>query len=476
MSDSEAAPGARAGDEPSTPSKRYQLMAFWEDEVRTFELPAEGPVSIGRAEENAVRIDEASVSRQHAVLHVGPELVIEDLGGSNGTWIRERAPLTPTAATANMRQVARKKARIKVGEGVLLGAVSFVVRHAVDPELPELPEPSSQSSAEVVTDPAMRALYAQAALAAKSNISVLLLGETGVGKEVLARAIHARSGRAAGPFLGINCAAIAESILESELFGFEKGAFTGALQARAGLFESAEGGTVFLDELGELPLSTQAKLLRVLEERAVMRLGSNRLRPIDVRFLGATNRDLEAEAEAGRFRLDLFYRLNGISLLIPPLRERPADLDPLIRRFVLASCREVERSPVLAVSTPARELLHAYAWPGNVRELRNVIQRAVVLCPEDTILPAHLPHALTKPALVATAPSSPPPRPPTVDFELGKQRAEQELKSVERDRVVDALKRAAGNQTEAARLLGVSRRTLVSRLGQFGLPRPRKRD
>ena len=481
MTDAEASLAAEAGDE-SESRPGYQLMVFWESTLQTFDLPRAGAVSIGRAEENAVRIDEASVSRQHAVLHVGPELLIEDLGGSNGTWVRERTALTPNAATANMRQVVRRKAPIRVGDGLLLGAVSAVVRRVTAPELPDFADAPAGA---VVTDAAMKALYAQAALAAKANISILLLGETGVGKEVLARAIHARSSRARGPFMGINCAALTETLLESELFGFEKGAFTGAHQARAGLFESANGGTVFLDELGELPLSTQAKLLRVLEERAVMRLGSSRVRPIDVRFVGATNRDLETEAQAGRFRTDLYFRLNGISLEIPPLRARPADLDPLIDRFVASSCREIERSPPLTVAPAARELLRQHSWPGNVRELRNVIQRATVLCAGTVITPADLPTTLTR--AVAPAPRVTPSKPAVAtashamasaseEIELARQRSQAELKSLERDRMVDALKRAAGNQTEAARLLGISRRTLVTRLGEFGLPRPRKRD
>ena len=180
----------------------------------------------------------------------------------------------------------------------------------------------------VVRDPAMRALYAQAARAARSSLSVLLLGETGVGKEVLARAIHAHSPRAGGPFMGINCAALAESLLEGELFGAEKGAYTGAVSARAGLFEAANGGTVFLDEVGELPLSTQAKLLRVLEERVVVRLGSTRPRPVDVRFVAATNRDLEADSLTGRFRSDLYFRLAGISLHDPAPARAPERADP----------------------------------------------------------------------------------------------------------------------------------------------------
>ena len=207
----------------------------------------------------------------------------------------------------------------------------------------------------------MRALYEQASRAARSTISVLLFGETGVGKEVLARAIHAHSPRSAGPFMGINCASLSESLLESELFGSEKGAFTGAVQARAGLFEAANGGTVFLDEVGELPLATQAKLLRVLEERVVTRLGSTRPRPIDVRFVAATNRNIETEDAQGGFRRDLYFRLNGIALTIPPLRERPGEVEVFARTFLAAACRELELRERLTLSPRVIELLRSHA-------------------------------------------------------------------------------------------------------------------
>jgi two-component system response regulator AtoC len=446
--------------------------------MRLFDLPSEGEVTIGRAEGNVVRIEHASVSRHHALLHAGAELVVEDLGAANGTFVQE--PVTELSQTAHMRQLIRRKAPIAVGDTVMLGAVTFVVRRA--PEsisgFPDLEEEGPPSSV-VVRDPQMRAVYAQAERVAAAPITVIILGETGVGKEVLARAIHARSPRAQGRFLGVNCAALSESLLEAELFGHEKGAFTGAIQARPGLFEAANDGTLFLDEVGELPSATQVKLLRVLEERAVMRIGSRTPRPIDVRFVAATNRDLEVDVAAGRFRQDLYFRLNGISLTIPPLRERPNDIQALVRSFVVVACRQMDRHRPVGVSDEAMSLLLSYSWPGNVRELRNTIERAVVLCAGSTIYPEHLPATLTaRPSSQPAAPGSPSPLPPgapTPIPEAGFDRFQEQIKSLERLRVMEALNRCGGNQTRAAELLGVSRRTMVSRLRELGIPRPRKR-
>jgi transcriptional regulator with PAS, ATPase and Fis domain len=293
----------------------------------------------------------------------------------------------------------------------------------------------------------------------------------------MARAIHARSPRARGAFLGVNCAAFSEQLLEGELFGYERGAFTGAVEARPGLFEAADGGTVFLDEVGELPLPTQAKLLRVLEDRTVMRLGARKPRTIDVRFVAATNRDLDSAVRAGSFRQDLFYRLDGISLTIPPLRERPTELEPLVRGFLALACRQLERR-TLAVSDETMRALSAHTWPGNVRELKNAIDRAVVLCQDDVILPSHLPAAVLARGASARPPQHGSAEPFAVTAppaaEVDPERFAAQVSALERARIVDALNRSGGNQTQAAKLLGMARRTLISRLEELKLPRPRK--
>ncbi len=327
----------------------------------------------------------------------------------------------------------------------------------------------------VVFDPSMRALYDQAARAAASAINVLILGENGVGKEILARAIHNLSPRAKGPFVALNCAALTESLVQSELFGHEKGAFTGALQARAGLLESAGGGTLFLDEVGELPLSMQSKLLRALEERKVLRIGARAERDIDVRFVAATNRDPELEIERGTFRQDLYFRLNGISLTIPPLRERKIEIPHLARMF-LARARAEQGAPALAISEAALAVLADYAWPGNVRELKNVIERGAVLCQGDRLLPEHLPPKL----LSRSTPRLSDSEPARAEPGAGSGRPSdgspaRPIDPAARQEILDALERTAGNQTRAAELLGISRRTLVTRLTEFDIPRPRKR-
>ena len=459
----------------TAPAAALQLVVYLGEQIGTYDLPAAGEVTIGRDEGNALRIDDPSVSRRHAVLRVADKVEIEDLGGANGIFVRDRVGAGAFNETLGVRQLVRRKADLAVGERILLGTASLVLRRTQVVDVPVLEGGSAPGAGVVVRDPAMRAVYEQAARAARASISVLLLGETGVGKEVMARAIHGGSPRVSGPFMGINCAALAESLLEGELFGAEKGAYTGAVTARAGLFEAANGGTVFLDEVGELPLATQGKLLRVLEERVVVRLGSTRPRPIDVRFVAATNRDIEADSRAGRFRSDLYFRLAGISLAIPPLRERPAELELLVARFVAAACRELDRTAPLRVSAEAFDLLRRYDWPGNVRELRNVIERAAVLCGGETILPEYLPPGLSKPpARGAVSPvASEAPRHATGPSARS-DNLQGEIKSLERQRIIEALERSAGNQSKAADLLGISRRTLVSRMSEFDLPRPRK--
>jgi DNA-binding NtrC family response regulator len=356
----------------------------------------------------------------------------------------------------------------------------------------------------IVRSDAMRSVYLEAERAAQSPISVLLLGETGVGKEVLAYDVHRRSPRCDGPFVPLNCAALSPTLLESELFGHEKGSFTGAAQAQPGLFEMAHGGTVFLDEIGELDPAIQVKLLRVLEDKLVLRVGSRQPRQVDVRFVSATNRDLESEVAAGRFRQDLFFRLNGITLEIPALRERRAEIAPLSEHFCQLASDAQGRSAI-SITPQALALLEKHEYPGNVRELKNIIDRAVALCRGDAIELEHLPPGLRGEGRAAVRRTTPMPndakaqRHSDEGHRAEAHRAEahaspadempqrgqpessrsldelrDDMAELDKRRIVAALDQCAGNQTKAAQLLGISRRTLVSRLDTYDLPRPRK--
>jgi two-component system response regulator AtoC len=451
-----------------------ELAVVAGDAITRTALPAQGAVTLGRGEECEIRIDSRSVSRRHAVLHLGPPLRIEDLGSANGTFVRDlRSPLD-TATTHPLRKLSRETTAIAIGERVNLGSIPIVIRRVVtDRHAPEAPDHV------IVRDPAMQALHEQITRTARSAISVLLLGETGVGKEVLARAVHDRSPRAGGPFVEINCAALPPSLLEGELFGHDKGAFTGASHARAGLLECADGGTIFLDEVGDLPLPVQVKLLRVLEDRKVLRIGGRTPRKLDVRFVAATNRDVEAEVARERFRQDLYFRLNGVSFVIPPLRERVAEIAPMAEQFLAAVGRTLDRTEPFRLSSEALGYLERHPWPGNVRELRNVIERAAVLSMGDVITPADLPAQLTGvrgPAPSPPARTGPDPGDPAATAESAP--ADTPLtqdQAADRRKILQALEQCAGNQTRAAKQLGISLRTLVNRLKQYNLPRPRGR-
>ncbi len=295
---------------------------------------------------------------------------------------------------------------------------------------------------------------------APSRSTVLLLGETGTGKELAAEMIHARSPRAERPFVAVSCASLPETLLESELFGHEAGAFTGAVKRRIGRFELADGGTLFLDEIAELPLNVQVKLLRVLQERAISRLGSSQTLGVDVRILAATNRDLTKEIEAGRFRQDLFYRLNVFPILMPPLRDRPDDV-PLLAEALLGRVAAEVQVPTPALSPQALARLQAYDFPGNVRELQNILERACLLAAQPggeagVIGAEHLPRNLL--AGVAAEGEAPASR----------------LEGQERALILEALEAQRWNQTQAARTLGINRDALRYRMKKYGLRRPRR--
>lgn len=310
----------------------------------------------------------------------------------------------------------------------------------------------------------MQEVLATVERVAMTNSTVLLGGESGVGKDMIARAIHQHSRRASGPFVKINCTAIPENLLESELFGYEKGAFTGAVSSKPGKFELADKGTIFLDEIGDVPPSIQVKLLRVLQDREFERLGGTKTIKVDVRVVAATNQDLRAALEEGTFREDLYYRLNVVPLNLPPLRERREDIPYLIDHFVAHFARESGR-PIQAVTPAAQKVLTEFHWPGNVRELENIIERAVALTGGEVIDLADIrldlsPAKSAYMAGAATAVEGPGPFPPEG---LTLEQFEDEI-------IKEALRRANSNKSQAARLLGISRNALRYRLAKMGLP------
>ncbi|XYH97921.1 sigma 54-interacting transcriptional regulator [Sorangium sp. So ce1128] len=482
----------------------FELLIITQSSMSTRALPRSGSVVLGREDDADVCVPDASVSRRHAALHLDPPLRIEDLGSSNGTRVRTRHS---SAATERLIDVGKgtpaRNAAVELSPGdvIYLGAARVILRQKGG-------ERDARKDV-IVKDHAMRAVYELAERVARGPINILLLGETGVGKEVLAESIHRASPRASRPLLRLSCVALSESLLESELFGHERGAFTGAVRAKPGLLETAEGGTVFLDEIGELPLSIQAKLLRVIEERKVMRVGGLTPTKIDVRFISATHRNLEAEVSRGAFRQDLYFRLNGVTLTIPPLRERPGEVAALAQLFAERTAKELFPSEASAGAVPispaALAGLQCHSWPGNIRELRNVIERAVILANGAPIGPEHLllspladptqtshpatllAHASSTSASTPAAASSSASAAPLSSLNAksvpdGAQdgagasptRLRDAMEAHERERIVQALEQCMGNQTRAAALLGISRRTLVERIRVYGLPRPRK--
>lgn len=311
---------------------------------------------------------------------------------------------------------------------------------------------------------AMQIVYNSIEQVAASNTTVLIRGESGVGKELVAHAIHMQSSRSLKPLVKVNCAALPETIVESELFGHERGAFTGAISMRKGRFELAHGGTIFLDEIGELPLSVQAKLLRILQEREFERVGGTSTLRCDVRVIAATNRSLEDYMQAEKFRLDLYYRLNVFPVYVPALRERKADMLALADFFV-EKYSEANGKPVMRISTPAIDMLMSYHWPGNVRELENCIERAVLLSTDGVIHGYHLPTSLQTAEATATEPKS---------------TLETALNAFEREMIIEELKVTQGNVAQAARQLGLTERIMGLRVKKFGIQprrfRPKRED
>jgi DNA-binding NtrC family response regulator len=392
----------------------------------------EREIVLGRDVACDIPLESPKISRRHARVVAGVPVTVQDLGSTNGIRV------------AGKKHVGGGPVAIEPGDSFQIGPFSVLLLPGAADNKPTDP-PRARL---IVDDPTPEGVPAPVARIAASEINLVIHGETGAGKEVLARTVHALSKRR-GPFLALNCAAVHEGLLESELFGHERGAFTGAVQAKPGLLESAAGGTVFLDEIGDLPASVQAKLLRVLEAREVFRLGSVKPVRLDVRFIAATHRNLRDEVAHDRFREDLYFRLNGVSLVIPPLRER--------RGAILTIAQQLLRGEA-SISADAAAALHQHSWPGNVRELRTVLERALVISDRAEIRVEHL---FLEPPIERAASSS------------GRDLTPEE--AAERTRIVAALDAAAGNQTRAAKALGMSRATFVTKLAIYRIARPHGR-
>jgi two-component system response regulator FlrC len=372
--------------------------------------------------------------------------------------IRARHPHLPVVLMTAYADVDRAV------EAMRAGACDFLLKpfepqallgHVTRYRLPE----AMDDERVVAVDPASRNLFALAARVARTDTTVLLTGESGVGKEVVARYIHNHSARRGGPFVAINCAAIPDSLLEATLFGYEKGAFTGAQQAQAGKFEQAEGGTLLLDEVTEMPLVLQAKLLRVLQEREVERVGGKKPIVLDIRLIATSNRDMAEAVAKGVLREDVYYRLNVFPLLIPALRQRPDDIVPLAARFLAEHGARSGRNGLL-LAPSAEEALRRYAWPGNVRELENVMQRAVILAAGDTVEADALHLALPQGGGPKAPPAKAPPRP-------SEGAKGDNMRDLEREHILETLAAVGGSRKLAGERLGMSERTLRHKLKQY---------
>jgi transcriptional regulator with GAF, ATPase, and Fis domain len=432
--------------------------------AQPFEVELTGVATVGRGPTNDVALDDPAASRRQSIIRADEDgYLVSDLGSANGTFLNGSRVLAP--------------ARLKTGDEITVG--STCIRFVGDPAREPHAEQPADDSTRVREDarsggvllgasPAMEELFHLIEKAAASPLPTLIEGETGTGKELVARAIHQASRSAKGPFLPVNCAAVPENLLESELFGHRRGAFTGATGDHEGLFEAAQGGTVFLDEMGEMPLAMQPKVLRVLQEGEVTRIGEIRPRKVDFRLVAATNRDLLQEVERGTFRGDLFYRVSAFPIRIPALRERRSDVPLLVESFLAVAARR-QGKRVGAITDAALRALVAFDWPGNVRELQNEVQRVVALATAGQPIDV----AQLSPKLSSADDSSDtsgdrvPTSPGLASSSPGSLREARD--AFESRYIAQVLEQQGGSVLKAARVLGLTRAGLYKKLKEFGL-------
>lgn len=508
-------------------SQCWCLIVFGPGGTDRIVLEPGADLTIGRGERAEILIDHPTISREHALLiNRGPAPKLRDLGSRNGTRVNgrqlesgeevllddgSRVEIGPATIVAHHERTSRGRFTVDVRRDPVGNTVrppNVTTRGVTKPGL--------GAGQMLIGDEAMREVVQRAELAAATPLPVLILGETGVGKEHIADVVHSHSSRKHCQLVRINCAALTPTLIEAELFGHERGAFTGADQAKPGLVEMADKGSLFLDEIGDLPLSAQAKLLRLLEVGEYMRVGSSKVRTADVRFISATHRNLHDLVARGEFRADVYHRINGVTLRIPALRERPKDIPVLVRHFAKHASKGGGVEP--RFEPAAIERLASLPWPGNVRQLRRFIERWTLMSKIEVVqltdvldwiaqdnmgalgfdeglhtmpsldwnvetttsVDAHtLDRAFAadtqryvpaSPAPISASSSASMDDPVTLEAKLRELRAQKE-----RERILNALASTGGNQVEAARLLGVSRRTLINRLNEFNIPRPRKK-
>ncbi len=416
-------------------------------------------IRIGSAKTCDIVISDPTVSRRHAEIRRGRDgVILRDLGSMNGTFVGH----------------VRAK-EVYLGPDTHFRVGRTELHFNPDDEIIDV-EPSSEDHFEnlVGNSVAMREVFGILERVAPTDLTVLILGETGTGKELASRAVHSRSKRNKGPFVVFDCGAAPDNLIESELFGHQRGAFTGAIEARPGVFEMAHGGTIFLDEIGELPLELQPKLLRVLEQREVRRVGASKTKTIDVRVVAATNRNLREEVDAGRFREDLYYRLAVVEMAMPPLRDRLEDLDRLAQHLLTRSSHNVN---IQSIAPEVMDVFSSYQWPGNVRELNNVIERALPFCDGTVITIDGLPDALRPGegemstrtvAHSASAPTSSNSSKPALPFKDAK---DQLIEAFERQYLEDLLERHDGNVSKAARAADMDRKSITRLMKKHGITR-----
>jgi DNA-binding NtrC family response regulator len=418
----------RVPTDPS-PKAAWLIVGAGTADERRIEI-GETPTTIGSDAAAQLCVADPHVSRRHAeVVRAGASIVVRDLQSRNGTYVDG---------------IAVKEAILDASATIRVGGTT--IRFETEARTPA--QGARRMGRAVGSSPQLKEVFDLLARLAPSDLTITLLGETGVGKDVLACAVHDASARRDGPFVVFDCGAATPTLIESALFGHEKGSFTGANATVAGAFERAHGGTLFFDEIGELSLDLQPKLLRALEQRKVQRIGSPVEIAVDVRILAATNRDLEAEVAAGRFRQDLFFRLSAAVVAVPPLRERLSDLPELVAAILTAEGRRVR------VTQETIDALATYDWPGNVRELRNVLMAAAAMAEADLIEPRHLLMFKARRRSATLA-----------DFPLGGR----SLESIERAAIVQTLKNAAGNKVRAAKTLGIAPSTLYEKMRRYKL-------